>query len=84
MTAHNNGSGMVLRQTSNTHIFETTAMYNGRNGIFVIELRHFNIMNKIIHNNGFTTFVDEYSLQVRILLQPKFTNISCILYRNNY
>ena len=46
-------------------------MYNGHNGIFMIELRHFNIMNTIIHNNGFTTFEDEYSLKLGYLFNPK-------------
>ena len=45
MTAHNNGSGMVLRQTSNTHIFETTAMYNYVDGIELNKINNIQITN---------------------------------------
>ena len=65
MTAHNNLSGMGLWKTNNTYIVEATAMYNGGNGIIVLESRHINIMNASIHNNnGSTTLLGQYYLKL--------------------
>ena len=40
-------------------------MYNGGNGIIVLESRHINIMNASIHNNNAsTTLLDQYYLKL--------------------